>query len=162
MAVMYLMSRSVSAVLAVLISYSVMAGAPPEQVAKDEADLSTPVPKPLPTDLPPIKSISVTTPSIDVRSDAEKRAFPEVFSCDHFRVSLSDMETYFATAKRISKQDYMHVIDWVPCQAFGMIEFVNGQTATWGVMMSSGGVITLKDHNEIFLYCSRCMTPFVP
>jgi hypothetical protein len=159
---MYLMHRSASAVLAVLFSYSVMAGAPQEQVAKDEADLSAPMPESLPLDLPQIKSISVTTPSIDVRSDAEKRAFPEAFSCDDFRVSLSDMETYFALTERISDQDYMHAIYWVPCQAFGKVEFADGKAATWGVMMSSGGVITFEDHNEVFLYCSRCTAPFVP
>lgn len=159
---MYLMHRSVSAALAVLISYSVAAGAPLEQTANDEAEFSSRAPEPLPLDLPQIKSISVTTPSTDVRSDAEKLAFPEAFSCDHFRVSLSDMETYFASADRISNQDYMHVTEWVPCQAFGTIEFVDGQTATWGVMMSSGGVITFEDHNEIFLHCARCTAPFVP
>lgn len=150
------------AALALLLSCPARAEAPIVQYPDGEVGLTIPSPELKPLELSPIRSITVSTPSTDVRSDAERQAFPEVFNCSEFQVSVSAMETYFALAGRISNQDYMHVIDWMPCQAFGTITFSDGRTAHWRVMMSSGGTLSMPDQEDVFLYCPRCTKPFVP
>jgi len=129
---------------------------------QSEDDDSGPYPALLQLDLPEIAGITVTIASQDVRSEENKRNAPELFSCDDFRVTESAIESYFAHANKISEQDYMHAISWVPCQAFGEMLFSNGTKAQWAVMMSSGGMITFADDSRIFLYCPRCAEPFIP
>jgi len=116
----------------------------------------------LPLSLPTIQTLTVTTAGTDIRGEADKKKFPEAFSCDDFRVSQRDIEKFFKLTHAISQQDYLHAIDWVPCWASGNIHFADNTTAQWDIMMSGAGVVTFADGTQRFLFCRRCKKPFVP
>jgi len=116
-----------------------------------------PCPTLMPLDLPPIEAVTITTASADFSSEIDKL----YYRCDDFRVTQSDMDTFFKLTKKISAQDYMHAIDWVGCRAFGEIRFVDGTTANWGVMWSAAGFVRFPDGRETFLLCDACPAPFV-
>jgi len=121
-------------------------------------DNDCPCPTLLPLDLPKIQTLAITTASADLRSETDKL----YYSCDDFQVTKSDMDTFFKLTKRINQQDYMHAIDWMGCQAFGDVHFVDGTTAQWGVMRSAAGFVRFPDGRETHLFCDQCTKPFVP
>jgi len=121
-----------------------------------------PCPRPFPITLPKIKAITITSASIDIRSEESKQRYPAPFSCDDFRVTQHDMEMFFKLAEEISNQDYMHTISWIHCQAIGEVHFADGSTARWSVMYSSGGVLVFPDGRRTYLFCTRCKKPFIP
>jgi len=126
-----------------------------------EDDNSAPYPTLLTLDLPEIQAVIITAPSIDIRTEEDKKNFPEYYNCDDFQVTQNDMENFFKLVKKISKQDYMHATDWVSCQAFGEIHFVDGTSAQWGVNWSAAGFINFSDGRRTYLLCEQCTKPFV-
>jgi len=128
--------------------------------ANDTDDDDGPHPTLLPLDLPAIQSVVVTTASIDVRSEEEKKR--PAFDCNKFQVKQSDIETFFKLTKKISRQDYMHAIDWMHCQALGDIHFADGTSARWRVMVSGAGFVAFADGRRTHLLCDQCTEPFLP
>jgi len=112
-----------------------------------------------PLNIPPITEIEITNASADV---SEKGADRGSLDCSQFSVTEKDIKDYFGLARRISENDYMHTISWVPCQAFGQVRFIDGTSATWSIMLTSGGTLSFSDGETVYLFCDRCIHPFVP
>jgi len=131
-------------------------------VASSHDDSGAPYPSPLPLQLPAIQLITVTTPVADYRSDFEKQSFPPNFRCADFPVKPADMERFFSLTQQISKQDYLHAVDWIGCKAFGDIAFTDGSKAKWSLMLLSGaGELSFEDGRQVFLFCAQCKEPFL-
>jgi len=131
------------------------------RVGLEEDDSAAPYPVLFPLDLPEIRAITVTNASVDGRSTEEKERLPEFVLCKNFRVSPHDMEDFFKRTKQISRNNYSHAIDWMPCRAVGDVYFVDGTSAHWMVMVSGAGVVIFPDGRETFLYCDQCTAPFI-
>jgi len=111
--------------------------------------------------LPEVVRVSVSVPSEDVQKEMGIEHTPGDPDCSQFRVTEKDIHTYLSIAHKISRQDFMHVIEWSPCQAVGSVEFADGLQAKWRVQQYGGGTLFLPKGEEMHLFCDRCSEPFL-
>ena len=60
---------------------------------------------------------------------------------------------------RISKWDYDHTIDWLPCLSDGRVGFTDGRLAYWSIAEGGGSSVRFDDGQEVHLYCANCRLP---
>ena len=60
---------------------------------------------------------------------------------------------------RISKWDYDHTIDWLPCLSAGRVGFTDGRSAYWSIAEGGGSSVRFDDGQEVHLYCANCRLP---
>ncbi|MCF6261433.1 MAG: hypothetical protein L3J98_14935 [Gammaproteobacteria bacterium] len=77
-------------------------------------------------------------------------------SCKSFRLTKEDVEEYFHKAKKVSKNDYRHMLDWSPCYVKGEIILNNGDIGEWDIHQYKSGVINLGADKIIYMYCPSC------
>jgi len=77
-------------------------------------------------------------------------------SCESFSLTEDDVEEYFRMAKRVSKNDYRHMLDWSPCYVKGEIMLNNGDTGGWGIHQYRGGSVNFGTDETIYMYCPEC------
>ncbi len=95
----------------------------------------------------------ITITEVGVKSIAGKDIN---ISCEKFTLTQNDIEEYFNMAKRISKNDYRHMLDWSPCYVKGNIILDNGDTGEWGIHQYRGGTVTFGADETIYMYCPEC------
>ena len=77
-------------------------------------------------------------------------------ACDEFIVSENQIYTFFKKAKRVSREETHHKLDWSPCYAAGTLTFKNQTTAQWKIRRYQTGTLRFENGKEILLYCPNC------
>lgn len=104
-----------------------------------------------PLDVKGINKITIT--EIGIKSLAGKDLN---ISCKKFILTKADIEEYFKIAKRVSKNDYRHMLDWSPCYVKGKMFLNNGNIGEWDIHQYRGGVINFGIDKIIYMYCPLC------
>lgn len=105
---------------------------------------------------PAVVEVRITLPPHDVReNESDKVRYPA--DCAAFVLTPQRVAHYFSVAWQISEQDYLHTIDFDPCQAFGEVRFADGRHGRWGLMQSGGGTLTLTGQGAIHVWCDACL-----
>lgn len=104
--------------------------------------------------LPPIQYITISE-----TTEATRRLQDP--GCDTFKPDIPTLRRYFAKARRVRREDWMNLLDWVHCDVYGTMIFSNGQRAGWSVGPTQMGTIVFQDESEketgrILLYCPEC------
>ncbi len=102
-------------------------------------------------DLKGIEKIAIT--EVGVKSVAGKDLN---ISCEQFTLTQKNIEEYFNVAKRVSKNDYRHMLDWSPCYVRGKVFLNNGDVGEWGIHQYRGGSLDFGTDKIIYMYCPRC------
>jgi len=95
----------------------------------------------------------ITIKEVGVKSVAGKDLN---ISCKTFTLTQENIEEYFNIAKRVSKNDYRHMLDWSPCYVKGEIFLNNGDIGEWGIHQYRGGTINFGTNETIYMYCPKC------
>jgi len=108
-------------------------------------------PKLFPLDLDGISRITITT--MGVKSVADKDSN---ISCKDFSLTQKNVEEYFSTTKRVTGNDYRHMLDWSPCFVKGKIFLDNGNVGEWGIHQYKAGTINFGTDKTIYMFCPKC------
>lgn len=108
-------------------------------------------PKTFPLKLPAINSVEIDRNGMKATAASDAPG-----NCDHFLLTKRDVLRYLKRARQVSRQDYLHQLDWAPCYAAGKVVFANGVSGTWGIQEYLAGTILLSSGKEFFLYCPDC------
>lgn len=95
----------------------------------------------------------ITITDVGIKSVAGKELN---ISCKNFTLTQKNIEEYFSLAKRVSKNDYRHMLDWSPCYVRGKIFLNNGDIGKWGIHQYRGGTINFGTDKIIYMYCPTC------
>ncbi len=95
----------------------------------------------------------VTITKVGIKSVAGKNLN---ISCKKFTLTQENINEYFNKAKRVSKNDYRHMLDWSPCYVRGKIFLNNGEVGKWGIHQYRGGTINFGSDKTIYMYCPTC------
>lgn len=80
--------------------------------------------------------------------------------CRKFRLTSSDVRTYFALAERVSDRAYNHDLEMSQCRSLGYIrKGRSGKRSSWSIDMERRGMITDASGKQIYYYCRRCSNP---
>lgn len=110
-------------------------------------------PATLPNDLPEIRWIVVE------RNAQKAAAEPAGVDCSKFVISQRAAVRHLKASLRISKWDYDHTIDWLPCLSAGRLGFTDGRSAHWSIGEGGGSSVRFDDGQELHLYCANCKLP---
>jgi hypothetical protein len=106
-----------------------------------------------PNDLPPIRWIVVE------RNGQKAVATPASVDCSRFVMTQRTAARHLKASLRISKWDYDHTIDWLPCLSEGRVGFTDGRLAYWAIGEGGGSSVRFDDGHEVHLYCAKCRLP---
>lgn len=112
-------------------------------------------------ELPAILQIVVETASENVSEKRREKAAAGDPDCTDFRIDTNNISAYLRQASMISRNDFMHVVEWSPCQASGSIAFADGTHGKWRVQQYGAGML-LHGEETTYLYCHDCGKPFMP
>ena len=90
--------------------------------------------------LPPIQYITISE-----TTEATRRLQDP--GCDTFKPDIPTLRRYFAKARRVRREDWMNLLDWVHCDVDGTMIFSNGQRAGWSVGPTQMGTIVFQDES---------------
>jgi hypothetical protein len=110
-------------------------------------------PQTLPNDLPAIRWIVVE------RNGQKAVATPAGVDCSKFIMSQRAAARHLKVSRRISKWDYDHTIDWLPCLSEGRVGFTDGRSAYWAIAEGGGSSVRFDDGAVVHLYCANCRLP---
>jgi hypothetical protein len=110
-------------------------------------------PQTQPSDLPPIRWIVVE------RNGQKAVATPASVDCSRFVMTQRTAARHLKASLRISKWDYDHTIDWLPCLSEGRVGFTDGRLAYWSIGEGGGSSVTFDDGQAVHLYCANCRVP---
>ena len=110
-------------------------------------------PQTQPNDLPPIRWIVVE------RNGQKAVATPASVDCTKFVMTQRTAARHLKASLRISKWDYDHTIDWLPCLSEGRVAFTDGRLAYWSIGEGGGSSVRFDDGPEVHLYCAKCRLP---
>ena len=110
-------------------------------------------PQTKPNDLPPIRWIVVE------RNGQKAVATPASVDCSKFVMTQRTAARHLKASLRISKWDYDHTIDWLPCLSEGRVGFTDGRLAYWSIAEGGGSSVRFDDGQELHLYCANCRLP---
>jgi hypothetical protein len=138
------MTRVLVAALLCLVAFGARARSP----ALDGTEPAT-----LPNDLPSIRWIVVE------RNGGKAVATPAGVDCSKFVISQPAAFRHLKASLRVSKWDYDHTIDWLPCLSEGRVGFTDGRSAYWAIAEGGGSSVRFDDGQERHLYCAGCRLP---
>jgi hypothetical protein len=107
-------------------------------------------PQTLPNDLPAIRWLVV-----EHNSRKAVASHPRV-DCARFVLTQRAAARHLKVSRRISKWDYDHTIDWLPCLSEGRVGFTDGRSAYWSITQGGGSSVRFRDGQEVHLYCANC------
>jgi len=76
--------------------------------------------------------------------------------CKNFILSKKEVNEYFESSNKVTKNDYRHMLDWSPCFVTGEITLENGITGKWSIHQYKGGTINFEGKKTIYMYCPNC------
>jgi hypothetical protein len=89
-------------------------------------------PQTQPNDLPPIRWIVVG------RNGQKAVATSASVDCSRFVMTQRSAVRHLKASLGISKWDYDHTIDWLPCLSAGRVGFTDGRSAYWSIAEGGG------------------------
>lgn len=98
-----------------------------------------------------IENIKITSNGIKALADANSK-----IQCKNFTLSKNEVEKYFELAKKVTKNDYRHMLDWSPCFVTGEITLQNGTTGKWSIHQYKAGTINFEGKDTRYTYCPNC------
>ena len=75
--------------------------------------------------------------------------------CTRFVVTPRQIRQYFQRAKPVSRQDFMHELDWSPCMAIGELKLADGRSGLWSVQQYGLGTLYI-DRRSHYFHCEKC------
>ncbi len=108
-------------------------------------------PKLYPLNIGNIKNITILGAGIKSVADVNSN-----ISCKNFHLTKKEVGDYFNNAKKITKNDYRHILDWSPCFVNGQVILDNGKSAKWDIHQYRGGVINFGTGKILYMYCPTC------
>lgn len=79
--------------------------------------------------------------------------------CSAFRLSVADVSTYFAQARRVQAAEYAHELIASNCHASGTYSTAGGQTLNWKIDQARRGMLHAAGKVPTYYYCARCESP---
>jgi len=101
--------------------------------------------------LPPVAAVAIRRSGATSPASSEPAA-----QCRRFRLGTRDIRAYLGKAAEVTEHDYLHLLDWSPCETSGTVTFKNGMTGTWTIQQYRAGSLRLGDGRIVYLYCPRC------
>lgn len=101
--------------------------------------------------LPAIKSVNIRENA--ARSPAARGSEEQ---CGRFVLTKAEVKDYLSAAREVTRDDYLHMLNWSPCYASGDVLFANGRTGVWGIQQLRAGSLSLSSGRIIYLYCPDC------
>lgn len=84
--------------------------------------------------------------------------------CTTFRPGLPEIRRFWARARQISSQAYMHDLSWARCGVAGTLTLRDGRKADWHVSAARMGTLRIEGEPEekaLHLFCPDCnFAPF--
>ena len=110
-----------------------------------------------PSPLPPVKTIHMEGSLGDENREREP-------DCNTFKPDIATVRRYFSKARQISRQDWMHKLIMVSCEAYGRMALQDGRKAEWSVSPSRAALIRIDEgaYQEYFFFCSKADCGFSP
>lgn len=130
-----------------LASATAVAGQASECVAGSEFS-----PPRCPLHIPAIEKVTVEA---DRQADSEDQKE----ACASFAVDSKQAKFFLEHAWTVSWHDSVEVLNWSPCSAEGLVEFVDGQKGKWYISEFGRGSLVLGNNRPLNLYCSACEQP---
>jgi hypothetical protein len=121
------------------------------------ADDSGIEPKMHDTHLPPVTAITIRNSGSTSPASSEPAE-----QCKKFKLSSQEIREYIGKAAEVSKDDYLHMLDWSPCSTSGDVTFKSGVTGVWMIQQYRAGTLELSNGRTLYLYCPRCHAKAFP
>jgi hypothetical protein len=130
------------ALASTLISSSAIASAAPE--AEEKPSTST-------FRIGAIKQIVITQ-----QTSAHEKSLHEPPGCKGFQLTRKDVSHYLRITHATNSHHFHYRVNFSMCSAGGTLALQDGRTGAWMINRGRGGIVTLSDGTEFFLYCKKC------
>ncbi|NHZ61499.1 hypothetical protein [Massilia genomosp. 1] len=105
---------------------------------------------------------AVTKVTIEHNGATSPAATEPAPQCADFKLSPQEVRKYLGTAAEVAEHDYLHMLDWSPCNASGKVTFKGGVTGTWEIQQYRAGSLKLSNGRTVYLYCPKCKAKAFP
>jgi len=76
--------------------------------------------------------------------------------CTAFHLSPVEAELYFSQARQIAEHDYVSVLPWDDCTAYGTAMASDGTALAWSINRFKAASVHYSDGRIAYLFCDTC------